>query len=125
MAKPKMVVIDDEIEFSKALDRFFGLRGYEVRIALRGMSAIRLVDEHCPDVVLMDLKMPGMDGDQVLTYIREKHPKAKVIMITAYSDERMTRERLLALGAFAYFEKPVSSIQRLAETVKQALAART
>lgn len=121
MAKPKLAVIDDELEFTKALDAFFGKRGYEVHIVLRGSSAIQLIDEQRPDVVLMDLKMPGMDGDEVLAAIRRHHPKTKVIIITAYSDEGRTRERVLALGAFAHFEKPISSIQVLAETVKRAL----
>ena len=122
--KPKLVVIDDELEFSKALDQFFRPRGYDVHIALRGTSAIQLVDEQRPDVVLMDLKMPGMDGDEVLAAIHRSHPQTKVIIITAYSDEGRTRERVLALGAFAHFEKPISSIQTLAATVKQALASR-
>lgn len=124
MAKPKLAVIDDELEFAKALDAFFRRRGYDVSIALRGTSAIQLVDEQRPDVVLMDLKMPGMDGAEALAAIRRRHPQTQVIIITAYSDEGRTRERVLALGAFAHFEKPVSSIQTLAETVQRALASR-
>ena len=123
-AQPTLVILDDELEFSKALDQFFRPRGYDVHIALRGASALQLVEEQRPDVVLMDLKMPGMDGDEVLVAIRRHHPQTRVIVITAYSDEGRTRERVLALGAFAHFEKPISSIQALADTVQQALAGR-
>ncbi len=122
MAAPKLVVIDDELEFTKALDQFFRVRGYDVSIALGGTAGLTLVDRHQPDIVLIDLKMPGMDGDDVLTQLCHRHPRTKVIVITAY-DAGTTRDRLLALGAFAHFEKPLPSITALAKTVQQALTA--
>ena len=123
MATPKLVAIDDELEFTKTIDQFFSARGYEVHVALTGTSGVELVDYHTPDVVLVDLKLPGMDGDEVLKHIRRTHPQTKVIVITAYNDGGKTRDRLLALGAFAHFDKPLSSLRDLAEMVKQALAA--
>lgn len=120
MAGPTLVVIDDEMEFTKVLDQFFSMRGYDVHVALRGNSGLQLIKQHRPDVVLVDLKMPGMDGDEVLRHIRRDYPQTKVIVITAYDDGE-TRDRLLALGAFAHLEKPLRSITALAETVKCAL----
>lgn len=122
MAAPKLVIIDDEMEFTKALDQFFRTRGYDVAVALRGAAGLQLIDERKPEVVLVDLKMPGMDGDEVLTHVHRRSPKTKVIIITAY-DEGTTKGRVLSLGAFAHFEKPLRSLVTLAETVKQALAA--
>ena len=122
MAVPKIVVIDDEVEFTKTIDQFLGARGYEVHVALTGTSGVELVDYHQPDVALVDLKLPGMDGDQILQHIRRAHPKTKVIVITAYNDGGKTRNRLLSLGAFAYFDKPVSSLRDLLNTVKRAVA---
>lgn len=122
MAAAKIVAIDDEVEFTKTIDQFFSARGFEVHVALTGTSGLELVDYHEPDVVLVDLKLPGMDGDEVLTRIRQRHPKTKVIIITAYNDGGKTRERLLGLGAFAHFDKPVSSLRDLADAVKRALA---
>lgn len=119
--KPKIVAIDDEVEFTKTLEQFFSARGYEVRVALTGTSGIELVDYHDPNVVLVDLKLPGVDGDEIVTHIRRAHPKTKVIVITAYNDGGKTRERLLALGAFAHFDKPLTSLRDLADTVKRAL----
>ena len=119
---PKLVAIDDEVEFTKTIQQFFKTRGYEVHIALTGTSGLELVDLHEPDVVLVDLKLPGMDGDEVLTRIRQRYPKTRVIVITAYNDGGKTRDRLLGLGAFAHFDKPLSSLRDLAETVKRALA---
>ena len=117
-----MVAIDDEMEFTKTLDQFFSARGYEVHVALTGTSGLELVDYHHPQVVLVDLKLPGMDGDQVLQQIRKTHPNTKVIVITAYNDGGKTRDRLLSLGAFAHFDKPVSSLRDLAQTVKSAVS---
>ena len=119
--KPRLVAIDDELEFSKTLDEFFSARGYEVHVALTGTSGVELVDYHDPEVVLLDLKLPGMDGDEMLTRIRQTHPRTKVIVITAYHDGGKTRERLLALGAYAYLDKPLSSLRELADLVRQAL----
>jgi len=122
MSQPVIVAIDDEIEFVKTIAQYFSARGYTVHVALSGTSGIQLVQAQHPDVVLMDLKMPGIDGDVALVRIREIDPKLPVVVITAYSDEGGTRERVLGLGAFAYLEKPLSSVRHLAEVVEQALA---
>ena len=122
MPVPKLVAIDDEIEFTKTIDQFFSARGYTVHVALTGTSGVELVDYHDPDVVLVDLKLPGMDGDEVLQHIRRTHPKTKVIVITAYNDGGKTRDRLMALGAFAHFDKPLSSLRDLADAIKRAVA---
>ena len=118
----KLVAIDDEVEFIKTIDQFFTARGYEVHVALTGTSGLELVDYHHPDVVLVDLKLPGIDGDEIPQRIRQTQPKTKVIVITAYNDGGKTRDRLLSLGAFAHFDKPLSSLRDLAETIKRAVA---
>ena len=120
---PKLVAIDDEVEFTKTLDQFFSSRGYEVHVALTGTSGLELVEYHEPQVVLVDLKLPGMDGDELLSRIRRSHPDTRVIIITAYNDGGKTRDRLLSLGAFAHFDKPLTSLRDLADAVKRALPA--
>ena len=122
MAGRLLVAIDDELEFTKTIAEFFGARGYEVRVALTGPTGLALVDAHRPPVVLVDLKLPGMDGDELLQRIRQQHPDIQVIVITAYNDGGKTRDRLLALGAFAYFDKPLSSLRDLADAIARALA---
>lgn len=122
ISKTKLVAIDDEMEFTKAIDQFFSARGYEVHVALTGTSGLELVEYHHPDVVLVDLKLPGIDGDEILQRIRRTQPNTKVIVITAYNDGGKTRDRLLSLGAFAHFDKPLSSLRDLAETIKRAVA---
>ena len=121
MAKPTVVAIDDEIEFTRTIHEFFTARGYDVHVALTGPSGLELVEQHHPHVVLVDLKLPGMDGDELLTTIHSRYPSMPVIVVTAYNDGGKTRDRLLASGAFAHFDKPLSSLRDLAETVRRAL----
>ncbi|HEX9779850.1 MAG TPA: response regulator [bacterium] len=120
-----LVVMDDELEFTKTIDAFFSARGYQVHVALTGTSGLELIEYHNPDVVLMDLKMPGMNGDEILARLQETRPQTKVIIITAYNDGGKTRERLLNMGAYAHFDKPLSSLRDLSDAVKRATAART
>lgn len=117
----RIVIIDDEIEFIKTVDQFFTARGFEVFSSVTAASGLELVEAHRPGVVITDLKLPGMDGDEILRIVRGKHPEIQVIVITAYNDGGKTRERLLGMGAYAFFDKPLSSLRELSETVRAAL----
>lgn len=120
MTKPRIVAIDDEPEFIDMLQNYFGLRGYEINVAVRGAKGIEVVKEKKPDVVLMDLKMPGIDGDEVLKLLKSIDPSPKIIFITAYDDGGKTKARLLKMGAYACLDKPVSSLRDLEDTVIKA-----
>lgn len=120
MSKPRIVAIDDEAEFVDVIKNYFELRGYDITIAVRGTKGIELVKEKKPDVVLMDLKMPGIDGDEVLSLLKSMKPSPKVIFVTAYDDGGKTKARLLKMGAYAYFDKPVASLRELEEMVNKA-----
>ena len=120
MPKAKIVAIDDEVEFIDMMKSYFEPRGYDITVAIRGTKGIELVKEKKPDVVLMDLKMPGIDGDEVLSLLKSMHPSPKVIFVTAYDDGGKTKARLLRMGAYAYVDKPISSLKDLEETVNKA-----
>ncbi|MFA6142325.1 MAG: response regulator [Candidatus Omnitrophota bacterium] len=120
MNKPRIVAIDDEVDFITMLEDYFKPRGYEVEVAIRGARGIEVVKEKKPDVVLMDLKMPGIDGDEVLKLLKSMTPSPQIIFITAYDDGGKTKARLLRMGAYAYFDKPISSLKELEETINKA-----
>ncbi|OGW85119.1 MAG: hypothetical protein A2987_04570 [Omnitrophica bacterium RIFCSPLOWO2_01_FULL_45_10] len=120
MAKPKIVAIDDEVEFIGMLKDYFEPRGYGIEVAVRGAKGIEIVKEKHPDVVLIDLKMPGIDGDEVLRLLKSMDPAPKVIFVTAYDDGGKTKARLLKMGAYAYFDKPISSLKDLEDVVNKA-----
>jgi len=123
MPKVKIVAIDDEAEFIDMIKNYFEPRGYDIAVAVRGTKGIELVKEKKPDVVLMDLKMPGIDGDEVLSLLKSMDPSPKVIFVTAYDDGGKTKARLLKMGAYAYFDKPVSSLRELEKAVNKAAEA--
>lgn len=120
MKKHKILAIDDEVDFVEMLKNYFSLRGYNVFTALRGTAGLDIIKKEKPEVVLIDLKMPGIDGDQVLRKMQEVHPTGKAIMITAFRDEGKTEKKFLDMGVFAYFEKPIASIKALEEVVERA-----
>lgn len=121
MAKPRIVAIDDEVEFIDFLKNYFELRGYDIDVAIRGAKGIEIVKEKKPDVVLIDLKMPGIDGDEVLKLLKSLDTKMKVIFITAYDDGGKTKARLIKMGAYACLDKPISSLKDLEEMVNKAV----
>jgi len=120
MSKPRLVAIDDETEFINMLQNYFEPRGYDITVAIRGAKGIELIKEKKPDVVLMDLKMPGIDGDEVLSLIKSMNPSPKVIFVTAYDDGGKTKARLLSMGAYAYFDKPIASLKELESAINKA-----
>jgi CheY-like chemotaxis protein len=97
-------------------------RGYDLDVAVRGARGIEIIKERKPKVVLMDLKMPGIDGDEVLRLLKSMDPSPRVIFITAYDDGGKTKARLLRMGAYACLDKPISSLKDLEETIKRAAA---
>jgi DNA-binding response OmpR family regulator len=117
----KILAIDDELDFTSTLERYFSPRGYQVLVASRADKGIILIEQENPDVILMDLKMPGLDGDIALKEIIKRNPNAKVIMVTAFQDEGKTRARVMEAGAFAYVEKPVPSLKELESMVRAAV----
>lgn len=119
---PKLLAIDDEVEFTNLIQGYFGVRGYDVRVANSGDAGLKLAKEIHPDVCLIDLKMPGIHGDEVMKKIMAMCPKTKCIMITASEGEGKTRQYLLESGAFTCFDKPIASLRNLEDTVKKALA---
>jgi DNA-binding response OmpR family regulator len=102
----RILVVDDEKEVCRALEEFLILKGYEVTTAFDGPSALAAIRNKKPNVVLLDIIMPGMSGIEVLREIKTNHPGIGVIMITAVTDEAQGNATL-AMGADDYITKPV------------------
>lgn len=103
----KLLVVDDEEEICDFLKAFFEERDFEVRTASSGESALEAVAEVKPQVILLDVHMPGMDGMNALREIKKKYPQIKVIMVTAL-ETREKIEEAIRLGADNYITKPLS-----------------
>lgn len=101
----KILIVDDEKEICDVLGDFFLSQGYEVEKAFNGIDALDRFEKERPDLVLLDIRMPGLDGVEVLRRIREIDPAAGVIMITANEDMELAK-KLLGMGAADYVRKP-------------------
>ena len=120
----KILTIDDETEFTMIIQSYFGVRGYEVFTASEGESGLKIFRAEKPQVCLIDLKMPGLHGDEVLREILLEAPDTKCIMITASEGEGKTRAKLIEMGAYTCFDKPLSSLKDLEKKIKEALEAK-
>ena len=102
----RILVVDDEREICSALKEFLELKGYEVRTATNGPSALETAAEWQPHIVLLDIIMPEMSGIEVLHQLRRDAPDTGVVMITAVTDESLGNDALDS-GADDYITKPV------------------
>lgn len=118
MGKP-VLVVDDEQNFLELLIRILGKRGFEVKTAVNGYEALRLIDHESFELVLLDIRMGPMNGIQLLDEIRERQPLTKAIMMTAYPTSE-TRLQAFEKGASAYLTKPVD-LQELIQTMNSLL----
>jgi CheY-like chemotaxis protein/cytidylate kinase len=114
----KVLLVDDEREFVQTLSERLLLRDMGSAVAFDGESALKLVHDEEPEVMILDLKMPGIDGIEVLRRVKETQPGIEVIILTGHGSEA-DRQTCMGLGAFAYLHKPVD-IDVLSETLKQA-----
>src|SRR5688572_14582687 len=103
----KMLVVDDEDQITDFLKCFFEERDFQVKTAASGSAAIQLVSYFAPDIVLLDVMMPKMDGLEALKEIKQITPKTKVIMVTAIETKEKIEEAI-RLGADNYITKPLS-----------------
>lgn len=118
--KVRVLIVDDEYAFCKALKLFLTKVGYEAIIATNGEHALDLIQEERPQVMTLDIRMPGMDGYEVLNHAKRLNPKLFIIVVTAIDVPRM-EELLERSGAHAVFRKPVS-LAELQETIARHLA---
>src|SRR5437879_3100927 len=105
MALGRILVVDDEAPIREVLTEYFATEGYAVEAATSGVEALAAVRGRRADLVLLDVRMPGLDGVQVLRRIRELDDSVPVIMVTANEDVGLAKETL-KLGAFDYVAKP-------------------
>jgi len=118
MKKMKILLVDDEKEFVETLSERMEMRDLESDIALNGEEALQMVEDEAPDVMVLDLKMPGIDGMEVLRKVRKAYPDVQVIMLTGHGSEK-DEEEARRLGAFEYLQKP-TGVDKIVQTIKRA-----
>lgn len=105
-AQNKVMFVDDEEGVRLGYDRYFSVHGFDVETAINGERAVNKLRESPADVVVADLRMPEMDGIQLLEWIHDEQPDTKFILLTGYGSDAVER-RARELGAFEYLNKPI------------------
>ena len=103
---PLILIIDDEPEICRNCVKILSKMDYDVRYALNGYDALKMVDDTVFDVVVTDLKMSNVGGMEVLRRLKFTHPEIRVIVLTGHGSEK-DKEEAFRLGAFEYLQKPV------------------
>ena len=115
----EILIVDDEESIGDALKQVFEYEGHKVRVARNGPDGLAMVEESPPDVTFLDVKMPGVDGLEVLERIRSEDPQALVIMISGHGTID-TAVEATRKGAYDFLEKPLDT-DRLLVTLRNAL----
>jgi DNA-binding NtrC family response regulator len=118
MKEIKILLVDDEEDFVRALSERIRMRDLGSEIALNGEEALKLVETEVPDVMVLDLKMPGIDGMEVLRRVKKAYPGVQVIILTGHGSEKDEKDSY-RLGAFKYLQKPVD-IDKLVQYIHHA-----
>jgi two-component system nitrogen regulation response regulator NtrX len=116
---PTVLIVDDEPSIVQSLSGLLSDEGYKVSTAFNGHDALKVIDSDSPDLVLLDIWMPGLDGIETLKEIKKYHPHIQVIIITGHGTIE-TAVKATKLGAFDLVEKPLS-IDKIILTINNAL----
>lgn len=118
-AKPRLLVVDDEPSARTGLEKLLGSEGYRVWGASDGSAALERIDDVAPDVVITDLKMPGMDGLELIDRIRARDLRTPIVVVTAFGDVA-SAVSAMRRGAEDYLTKPID-IDALLVSIERAL----
>ena len=116
----KVLLVDDEVDFLDTLSERMRTRGMEVSTSRSGVEALKKVEQESYDVIILDLMMPGVDGLEALTILKEKKPDLQVILLTGHASVEKGIEAM-KLGAMDFLEKP-ADLSQLTEKIKKAQA---
>jgi two-component system, response regulator, stage 0 sporulation protein F len=116
----KVLIVDDQYGIRILLNEVLQKEGYDTYQAANGLQALEIVQENVPDLILLDMKIPGMDGIEILKRVKALYPDMKVIIMTAYGELDMIQEAM-DLGAITHFAKPFDIVD-IREAVKKYLA---
>ncbi len=103
---PKLLIVDDEIDVREFAKSFFKKRNIEVITASGGQTALEIIEQEKPDLVLLDVRMEEINGIDVLRKLKEKNIKTKIIMVSGVEDEETINEAK-ALGILGFIHKPL------------------
>ena len=114
----KILLVDDEDDFVATLSERLSLRDLDSHAASSGEEALQFVGDNVPDIIVLDLKMPGIDGMEVLRRVKQYFPAIQIIILTGHGND-LDEAEARKLGAFDYLRKPVD-IELLVARIREA-----
>ena len=120
MSKIKVLLVDDEEDYVRTMAERMEMRDVGSRVAYSGEEALEMIEEDAPDVMVLDLRMPGINGMEVLERVKKEHPQVQIIILTGHGGEQEEKQAR-RLGAFEYLQKPADTSDIL-RTVRSAWA---
>ena len=117
--KTRVLVVDDEDSLRMLTNKHLEKRGYETRVARDGTEAICEIYKFSPHTVVLDINMPGLVGNELISTIKAFRPHIQIIMATAHQGKKIERE-CMSMGVYAFFSKPVD-YDLLDERIKEAV----
>jgi DNA-binding NtrC family response regulator len=111
-SKPRILIVDDEERFRNTMSKLLTVEGYEVSIAGTGQEALEMLRQNLHDLVILDVRMPEMNGVQVLSEIKKIDVSLEVIIMTGYASVDTAKE-IMKLGAYDYLLKPYAIAELL------------
>jgi DNA-binding NtrC family response regulator len=121
-SKIKLLIVDDEVKFLQSISERLKLKDFDVTTASDGRQAVKVAKRGKFDVAILDLKMPDMDGTEVMTILKKRHKFLQILILTGHASIDSAVE-CTKLGAFNYIEKPYD-FEKLIEAIKEAYQAR-
>ncbi|MFC1852573.1 response regulator [candidate division CSSED10-310 bacterium] len=117
MAGEKILLVDDEQEFTEVLSQRLETRGMKVDVARNGLEALKKIEDHVYDVIIMDMVMPELNGIEALKRIRKSNPELQIILLTGHATLEKGIEAV-KLGAMDFLEKP-ADIKKLMNKITE------
>ena len=118
----KLLIVDDEVKFLESISKRLSMKDFDVTAASDGRQAIKAAKGDKFDIAILDLRMPGMDGTEVLKVLKDRHKFLEVIILTGHASLDSAVETM-KLGAFHYLEKPCTT-EKLDQVLKEAYQTR-
>jgi DNA-binding NtrC family response regulator len=121
---PRLLIVDDEPDLLEILDGWFQGCGFDVALAGDSASALVSIEQRAPEVLVTDIRMPGMSGLELLVAARQLCPTLEVIILTGHCSEDDAQKAQQESGAFAVLIKPLKNLTQLQTVVERALSHR-
>lgn len=120
----KVLIVDDELDILQLLSAHLTHKGYEVATARNGWEALEALERQGADIVITDMRMPGMSGTDLLRQVRERKPEIEVIVLTGHGTMENAIKALRESGGFDYLLKPLKDLTQLEKVIARALEVR-